>query len=77
MLKANLNCFKGYMQDFQSEAEDYHLGGKVSALAKYSKEIQHINVAEQVNNGVNLITFFGHSSATRPTSISVMFQIPY
>jgi hypothetical protein len=56
--------FKGYMQDFQSEAEDYHLGGKVSAVAKYSKDIQHINVAEQVNNGVNLITFFGHSSAT-------------
>jgi nucleoside-diphosphate-sugar epimerase len=56
--------FKSYMQDFQSEAEDYHLGGKVSALAKYSKDIQHINVAEQVNNGVNLITFFGHSSAT-------------
>jgi hypothetical protein len=56
--------FKSYMEDFQSEAEDYHLGGKVSALAKYSKDIQHINVAEQVNNGVNLITFFGHSSAT-------------
>jgi hypothetical protein len=56
--------FKSYMEDFQAEAEDYHLGGKVSALAKYSKEIQHINVAEQVNNGVNLITFFGHSSAS-------------
>jgi hypothetical protein len=56
--------FKGYMEDFQSEAEDYHLGGKVSALAKYSKDIQQINVAEQVNKGVNLITFFGHSSAT-------------
>ncbi|HKY52835.1 MAG TPA: C25 family cysteine peptidase, partial [Anaerolineales bacterium] len=57
--------FKEYMQDFQAEAEDYHLGGKVSALAKYSKEIQHINVAEQVNNGLNLITFFGHSSASQ------------
>ncbi|HMG93589.1 MAG TPA: C25 family cysteine peptidase [Chryseolinea sp.] len=56
--------FKGYMEDFQSEAEDYHLGGKVSALAKYSKDIQQINVAEQVNNGLNLITFFGHSSTT-------------
>ena len=58
------DLFKSYMEDFQTEAEDYHLGGKVSALAKYSKDIQHINVAEQVNNGVNLITFFGHSSAS-------------
>jgi hypothetical protein len=58
------DLFKSYMESFQTEAEDYHLGGKVSALAKYSKDIQHINVAEQVNDGVNLITFFGHSSAS-------------
>lgn len=56
--------FKSYMQDFQTEAEDYNLGGRVSALAKYSRDIQQINVAAQVNAGVNLITFFGHSSTT-------------
>ena len=56
--------FKSYMQDFQAVAEDYYLGGKVSAVAKHSKEIQQINVAEQVNSGLNLVTFFGHSSAS-------------
>ena len=55
---------QAYLQDLQRVAEDYHFGGKVSALAKYSKDIQLINVSKQVNNGVNLITFFGHSSAT-------------
>ena len=55
---------QGYLQDLQRVAEDYHFGGKVSALAKYSKDIQLINVSKQVNSGVNLITFFGHSSAS-------------
>ncbi|MEJ7644112.1 MAG: C25 family cysteine peptidase [Chryseolinea sp.] len=56
--------FKLYMQDFQAVAEDAYLGGKVSALAKHSKEIQLINIAQQVNSGLNLITFFGHASPT-------------
>jgi len=56
--------FKAYMEDFQVIAEDYYFGGSVSALAKRSVEIQHINVAAQVNSGLNLLTFFGHSSTT-------------
>ena len=55
---------QSYLKDLETVAVDYHLGGKVSALAKYSKDIQLINVSKQVNEGVNLITFFGHSSAT-------------
>lgn len=55
---------RDYLVDLQSAAEGYHLGGKVSALAKYSKEVQTVNVSKQVNAGVNLITFFGHSSAS-------------
>jgi hypothetical protein len=55
---------QSYLNDLESVAEDFHLGGKVAALAKYSKEIQVVNVSKQVNEGVNLITFFGHSSAT-------------
>lgn len=56
--------FKSYMEDFQVVAEDHYLGGKVSALAKHSKEIQLLNIADQVNRGLNLITFFGHASPT-------------
>ena len=55
---------QSYLKDLETVAVDFHLGGKVSALAKYSKDIQLINVSKQVNDGVNLITFFGHSSAT-------------
>ncbi len=54
--------FKAYMQGFQVRAEDYYYGGKVSAIAKRSRDVQVINIAEQVNKGLNLITFFGHSS---------------
>lgn len=56
--------FKSYMQDFQAVAEGHYLGGKVSALAKHSKEIQLINIAKQINDGLNLVTFFGHASPT-------------
>ncbi|MGC3947283.1 MAG: hypothetical protein QM762_22675 [Chryseolinea sp.] len=52
--------FKSYMQDFQVIAEGAQLGGNVSALAKHSKEVQPINIANQVNEGLNLVTFFGH-----------------
>lgn len=58
------DAFKFYMQGFQAIAEDYYLGGKVSAIAKRSVEIQEINVAAQVNSGLSLMTFFGHSSTT-------------
>ena len=56
--------FKSYMQDFQVVAEGAQLGGKVSALAKHSREVQLINIASQVNDGLNLVTFFGHASPT-------------
>ncbi|MBL0742793.1 C25 family cysteine peptidase [Chryseolinea lacunae] len=56
--------FQSFLKEFQGVAESYHLGGKVSAIAKYSKEIQHINISDQVNAGVSLVTFFGHSSAS-------------
>ncbi|MEJ1239414.1 C25 family cysteine peptidase [Chryseolinea sp. T2] len=56
--------FKSYMLDFQTVAEGAQLGGKVSALAKHSKEVQSINIAGQVNEGLNLVTFFGHASPT-------------
>lgn len=56
--------FKSYMEEFQVTAQGAQLGGKVSALAKHSKEVQMINIADQVNDGLNLITFFGHASPT-------------
>jgi hypothetical protein len=54
--------FRAYMSDFKEVAEDYHLGGKVKAIPKRSTDIQLINISEEVNKGLNLVTFFGHSS---------------
>ncbi len=56
--------FRSFLQDFATIAKSYHLGGKVSAIAKRSTDIELINIAEEVNKGINLVTFFGHASAT-------------
>jgi hypothetical protein len=54
--------FRSYMKDFQEVAEDYYLGGKVKSIPKRSTDIQLINISDEVNKGLNLVTFFGHSS---------------
>jgi hypothetical protein len=56
--------FKSILEEFATIAEGSYLGGKVEAIAKQSREVQVINIAEQVNQGVGLVTFFGHSSPT-------------
>jgi hypothetical protein len=56
--------FKIYMEDFEAIAEDHHLGGQVAAIAKNSTDVTFINIADEVNNGLDLVTFFGHSSAS-------------
>ncbi|HEX5168575.1 MAG TPA: C25 family cysteine peptidase [Cyclobacteriaceae bacterium] len=64
--------FKSHLEGFQSIAEDVYLGGNVKAIPKRSTDIDFINVSDQVNQGLNLITFFGHSSA-----INIDFDIGY
>ena len=56
--------FKGYMEDFKAIAEDYHLGGQVASIAKNSTDLTLINITDEVNNGLDLITFYGHSSSS-------------
>jgi hypothetical protein len=55
--------FRSYLQEYAQIAEGFHLGGKVDAIAKESTDIKLINISKEVNDGVNLVTFFGHSSA--------------
>ncbi len=58
-----LNNFKNIMQGFGNVAENIFLGGKVNLIAKRSTDVvENINVAEQINQGMNLVTFFGHSA---------------
>src|SRR5258706_8814233 len=55
--------FRKYMDGFKTIAEGEYWGGKVATVAKHdANAVQQINIAEEVNAGINLITFFGHSS---------------
>lgn len=54
--------FKNILRDFEPHAESIYLGGDVQAIAKQSTDIKLINVAGEVNAGLALITFFGHSA---------------
>ncbi|HEY0652610.1 MAG TPA: C25 family cysteine peptidase [Chryseosolibacter sp.] len=56
--------FRSYLAEFGEVAKSFYLGGNVKAIAKQSTDIEVINVAEEVNQGLNLITLFGHSSPT-------------
>jgi hypothetical protein len=54
--------FRSILEQFAKVATSYTLGGEVKAIAKQSTDIEVINVADEVNKGLNLITLFGHSS---------------
>jgi hypothetical protein len=64
--------FRSYLEEYEGIAEGLYLGGEVDAIAKQSTDMKLLNISEEVNNGLNLITFFGHSS---PGSID--FDIGY
>ncbi len=56
--------FRQILESYQAVAEDLYLGGRVQAIAKRSTNIKLINIADEVNRGVGMITFFGHSAPT-------------
>jgi hypothetical protein len=55
-------AFRAIMQGFETVAETFYLGGQVKAVSKQSTDTKVVNIAEEVNNGLGLITFFGHSA---------------
>lgn len=61
--ESELARFLGYMNGFASIAEDDFLGGAVNTIQKtLIGPVEPINIAEELNEGVNLVTFYGHSS---------------
>lgn len=54
--------FRQYLEDYAVIAKSAYLGAKVKAIAKQSTDIEVVNVASEVNGGLNLITLFGHSA---------------
>ncbi|MBS1506559.1 MAG: hypothetical protein JSS79_07940 [Bacteroidetes bacterium] len=56
--------FKGIVDGFKAIAEGPYLGGHVSTQSKQNVGVEKINVSQTINAGVNLVTFFGHSSSS-------------
>ncbi|HOO10773.1 MAG TPA: C25 family cysteine peptidase, partial [Cyclobacteriaceae bacterium] len=64
-----LPTFRQYLDGFGEGAEGPYYGGKVTTIGKREPNpVELINVSDEVNKGVNLITFFGHSS---PNTIDI------
>ena len=58
-----LPLFRRYVDGFKSTAQSDYWGASVATIGKReSNPVELINVSDQVNKGVNMITFFGHSS---------------
>ncbi|MBS1978023.1 MAG: hypothetical protein JST46_11675 [Bacteroidetes bacterium] len=53
--------FRAYVDSYKTIAEGFYLGAQVQTVSKQSLNVELINVKDQVNKGLNLITFFGHS----------------
>lgn len=57
-----LRAFKLFVDDFKRVAEGQFFGAKVATLSKKTDNtVELINIADQVNKGLSMITFFGHS----------------
>lgn len=55
--------FLKWMDEFKDIAESPIFGGKVTTFTKKTNElIEFFNISEPVNEGVSLITYFGHSA---------------
>ena len=62
---SELVLFASFVDGFKNIAEDKYLGGNVTTINKTDNSVvQLFNVSEQVNRGVSLITFYGHSAAS-------------
>ncbi len=59
------DLFRIFLEQYGTIAVGQYLGGSIKAQAKNTTDVgELINIAEEVNKGTNLITFFGHSSPT-------------
>jgi hypothetical protein len=62
--QGELATFRSYVNGFKFIAEGKYLGANVVTSSKStSNAVELINIAEEVNNGVSMITFFGHSAS--------------
>ena len=61
--KDELNVFKSYVRLFEKKLENTPLTGKVTTISKLTDNaVEQVPIDKQINEGVGLITLFGHSS---------------
>lgn len=53
--------FRSYVDGFKAVAESFFLGGSTETISKQTLNVELVNVKDQVNKGLDLITFYGHS----------------
>ncbi len=71
--ESELAIFRGYVDGYKTISQGLFLGGEVVTQSKTTSEpVEFINVSEEVNSGLNQITFFGHS-APNVTDIDIGF----
>jgi hypothetical protein len=59
-----LNAFRSFLNSFKTIAEGPLMGADVTTVGKRTTStVELINISQEVNEGVALITFFGHSGA--------------
>ncbi len=59
----DLQLFRAYMDGFARLAEGPFFGGNVTTIAKQAPSVvEQVNISDQVNAGLNLVTFYGHSA---------------
>ena len=59
------NTLLSYMRSYENIAEGTLLGANVATKVKSTQSgLDTINIAKELNNGLSLLTFFGHSSPT-------------
>lgn len=58
-----LNVFRSYVQGFQKKLEKTPLADHVTTISKFTDNaVETVHIHKQLNEGVGLITLFGHSS---------------
>lgn len=63
--ESELVRFRSYGNEFKNTAEGPLLGGLVSQTSKKTNDaVEFLNITKEINEGIGLITFFGHSGAS-------------
>lgn len=62
--QSEVNQLKGLLEDISPIVEEGEVGGRVKAYVKTNggQTVEKVDIKDDVNNGVGMITFFGHGS---------------